>query len=199
MEQPGNDIAFHFSQGDSGAFTAIYNEYYPTLYYFVKRFVYERVDAEDITADIFVKLWKMHPNFATIQNIKAFLYITARNSCIDFLRRRQRQTERQKEMLYVLLQQPAEGILKDDTRAEVLRMIYQEIELLPPARRNVFKLAYLDGLSNDAIADFLHLSNQTVRNHKQLAVNQLRMAILQKNILVAALLYLYLPDHATLQ
>jgi len=199
MAQPGNDLILQFTQGNTAAFTAIYNEYYPTLYYFVKRFVNEREDAEDLTADIFVKLWKMHANFESINNIKAFLYITARNSCIDFLRHRQRQTQKQKDLLYLLLQEPAEGTLKEDTRAEVLRAIYEEIERLPAARRKVFKLAYLDGLSNDAIAEFLGLSNQTVRNHKQLAVNQLRMAILQKNMLVTAFLWLCMPTHATLK
>lgn len=197
MKQIDNDLLTQFSEGDAGAFTAIYNEYYPTLYYFVKRFINEREDAEDITADIFVRLWKLHANFNSINNIKAFLYITARNTCLDFLRLRQRQNEKHKELLYVLLQEPAEGILKDDLKTEILKFIYEEIENLPPSPRRVFKMSYLDGLSNEAIAKKLHINNQSVRNHKQRAIKFLRMAILSRNILAASFIYLYPLAHLT--
>jgi len=191
MEQPDNDLIIQFNQGDTEAFTAIYNNYYLTLYNFVKKFISEREDAEDITADIFFKLWRLRANFDNIKNIEAFLYITGRNACLDFLRHLQRQGERQKELLHVLLQQPTEGVLQEDLKAEVLKSIHKEIEKLPRSCRNVFKMAYLEGLSNSEIAETLQINNQSVRNHKQRAIKLLRIALLNRNILVSAFIGLY--------
>lgn len=191
MEQPDNDLIFQFNHGDTQAFTAIYNSYYLTLYNFVKKFIPEKEDAEDITADIFVKLWRMHTRFDSIKNIEAFLYITGRNACLDFLRHLQRQGERQKELLHVLMQQPPEGVLQEDLKAEVLKSILKEIEKLPRSCRNVFKMSYLDGLSNSQIAESLRINNQSVRNHKQRAIKLLRIALLNKNVLVGAFIGLW--------
>jgi RNA polymerase sigma-70 factor (ECF subfamily) len=191
MEQPDNDLINQFSHGDTEAFTAIYNKYYLTLYHFVKKFIPEKEDAEDITADIFIKLWKMHTKLHTIQNIEAFLYITGRNNCLNFLRYLQRQNEKQKELLHILLQQPAEGTLQEDLKAEVLRSINTEIARLPRSCGKVFKMAYLEGLSNGEIAEALQINNQSVRNHKQRAIKLLRMALLNKNMLVGTFITFY--------
>ncbi|HEX9504022.1 MAG TPA: RNA polymerase sigma-70 factor [Patescibacteria group bacterium] len=177
MEQPDNDLILQFNHGDTEAFTAIYNNYYLTLYYFVKKFIPEREDVEDITADIFIKLWRMHANFDNIKNIEAFLYITGRNACLDFLRYLQRHDEKQKELLHILLKDSVEGV-QEDLKAEILKSIYKEIEKLPRSCRNVFKMAYLEEMSNSEIAEHLQINNQSVRNHKQRAIKLLRIALL---------------------
>jgi RNA polymerase sigma-70 factor (family 1) len=192
VQQPENDLIVQFNEGDTEAFTTIYNRYYSTLYYFVRRFIPEREDAEDITADIFAKLWHLRANLQTIKNIEAFLYITGRNACLDFLRHIQRRNLRQKELFETLLQQPEEGVLDEEVKTAVLRTIYAEIEKLPRSTRNVFKMAYLEGMSNGEIADALNINNQSVRNYKLRAVKLLRIALLNKNMVMGALIGLYL-------
>jgi DNA-directed RNA polymerase specialized sigma24 family protein len=56
-------------------------------------------------------------------------------------------------------------------------------------------MAYLEGLSNGQIAEVLQINNQSVRNHKQRAIKLLRMALLNKNVLVNALIGLYFHLH----
>ncbi|MES1160647.1 MAG: sigma factor-like helix-turn-helix DNA-binding protein, partial [Bacteroidota bacterium] len=96
-----------------------------------------------------------------------------------------------KELLHVLMQEPAEGVLKEDLKAEVLKSIHKEIENLPRSCGNVFKMAYLEGMSNSEIAETLQINNQSVRNHKQRAIKLLRLALLNRNILVSAFICLY--------
>jgi RNA polymerase sigma-70 factor (ECF subfamily) len=151
----------------------------------------EREDAEDLTADVFVKLWKLRANLQTIKNIEAFLYITGRNACLDFLRHIQRQNMRQKDLIYTLLQEPEEGVLDEDVKTLVLQAIHAAIEKLPRSTRNVFKMAYLDGMSNSEIAAALDINNQSVRNYKLRAVKTLRIALLNRNMLVGAFITVY--------
>jgi len=186
MEQPGDDLIVQFNAGETEAFTTIYHRYYYTLYNFVKRFLPDREDAEDVTAEVFVKLWKLRANLNTIKNVEAFLYVTGRNACLDFLRHVQRQNLRQKDIIRNLLQQPEEGILEEDVETLVLRAITEEIEKLPRSCRTVFKMAYVDGRSNDEIAQALGINNQSVRNHKLRAVKLLRIALLNRNMMAGA-------------
>jgi len=191
MEQPVDDLIIQFTQGDTEAFTAIYNRFYSKVYYFVRRFIAEREDAEDITADVFVKLWHLRANLHTIKNIEAFLYITARNTSLDFLRHIQRRNLRQKELIQALLQEPEEGMLDEEVKPLVLQAIHEEIEKLPRSCRTVFKMSYIDGMSNSEIAEALNINNQSVRNFKLRAVKLLRIALLNRNMLVGAFIAVY--------
>jgi RNA polymerase sigma-70 factor (ECF subfamily) len=56
-------------------------------------------DGEDLVKDTFVKLWQTHADFDTPQNIKAFLYITTRNACLNFLRYLQVKESSRKELV----------------------------------------------------------------------------------------------------
>jgi len=187
MNQSDNDLIIQFNKGDAGAFSDIYNTYYPNVYYFVRQFVKEKEDAQDITADIFVKLWNMRTNITSIKNMQAFLYTAARNSCIDFLRYMKRQQEKRESLYYLLEQTPEEGILPEDIRAEVLQYIYKEIEKLPGNCRKVFSMSYLEGRSTAEIAETLHINPQSVYNHRQRAIKILRMAILPRKIFLSIL------------
>jgi RNA polymerase sigma-70 factor (ECF subfamily) len=183
MKNPGHHIIAGFQQGSKEAFAAVYNMHYSRLYGFIKKLIDDREEAKDITAETFVKLWKLHANFATQENIKAFLYITARNACMDYLRFRQRQTTNQQELGYVLVQQEEQTTApNDEIKTAVLKQIHQEIENLPTQCRRIFKMAWLEGKKNAVIAMELALTEQTIRNQKARAVKILRVALANYNM-----------------
>ena len=184
MKNPGQHIIAGFQQGSKEAFAAVYNLHYSRLYAFIKKLVDDKEEARDITAETFVKLWKLHANFNTQDNIKAFLYITARNACMDFLRYRQRQTANKQEFNYVLLQQEENvaAASNDEIKTLVLKQIHSEIENLPTQCRRIFKMAWLEGKKNAEIAEQLELTEQTIRNQKARAVKILRLALANYNM-----------------
>jgi RNA polymerase sigma-70 factor (ECF subfamily) len=191
MKNPGHHIIAGFQQGSKEAFAAVYNMHYSRLYGFIKKLTDNREEAQDITTETFVKLWKLHANFNTAENIKAFLYITARNACMDYLRYRQRQTTNKQELGYVLVQQE-DGLspFNDEIKTAVLKQIHNEIENLPTQCRRIFKMAWLEGKKNAAIAEQLALTEQTVRNQKARAVKILRLALANSNVVLFVLLLL---------
>src|SRR5687768_3909645 len=85
------DLIIKFKEGDQRAYTRVFEEYSSRLIYFAQEFINNRPEAEDIVVGIFTKLWKIHQNFDTIENIRAFLYIAVRNKCLDYLRSVQKQ------------------------------------------------------------------------------------------------------------
>ena len=74
--------------GDKDAFAQIYNELKQPVFTLVYRIVQSRETAEDVTQDIFVKLFISPPN-ASVQNPRAWIFQIARNAAIDTLRKTQ--------------------------------------------------------------------------------------------------------------
>jgi RNA polymerase sigma-70 factor (family 1) len=190
MKNPGHQIIADFKEGSKEAFAAVYKSHYAALFFFVKRFVTDRAEAEDITAETFIKLWKIRHNFNSHQNIKAFLYITARNACLDCLRARQRSTGMQQEMLYLLLQQNDITFIHDEIKADVLMQVKERIEDLPPKCKQIFKMAFFERLKNAEIAAKLGLTLQTVKNQKVRAIKLLRLA-LNKDLVLMTILFFF--------
>ena len=131
--------------------------------------------------ETFRKFWQLRANFETLPNIKAFLYITTRNACLNYLRDLKLRSQKDQDLLYLLSQDREEGGFPEDQyQAELMQRIYEEIEKLPRKCRQVFKLAYMEGLGNEEIANLLHINYQSVKNQKVRALKILRLALLNK-------------------
>ena len=190
MEHPdlNPDILIDFKKGDPHAFTSFFHIHYRPLCYFAAQLVGNQQDAEDIVKDTYVKLWQKHTDFETAQNIKAFLYISVRNACLNFLRHMQVKESSRKELMYLEENKGEELVLNQMIRAELMQEIYTEIEKLPEKRRQVFKMSYLDGLKNDEIATQMNISIHTVKEHKGKALQFLRMRFSDRQIVLFILL-----------
>jgi RNA polymerase sigma-70 factor (family 1) len=167
------DCLRKLQQGNAGAFSAVFNHFYSPLILFACKMVQDKPLAEDIVTDIFLKLWQKHTDFATIQSIKAFLYISTRNACLNHLQQAQYQARVKKELRYVL-DDNQDFVLNELIRVEVLKEVAQLVEELPPQCRKIIRLSYAGGLSNRQIAGKLNLSVHTVRNQKVRGIQLLR-------------------------
>jgi RNA polymerase sigma-70 factor (family 1) len=180
-----NDLIKAFTEGNAYAFKTIFDILYSRLFHFVTRQIEDRESAQDITAEVFTKLWLKRANFESFEKIRAFVFVAARNACRDFIKNKIHQTRRDKEFLF-LCEQDHDQVInmpqsKDFERAEikgdVLDHLYQEIEKLPDQCKTIFKMSYVDNLKNQQIADQLQIANKTVRNQKVLAIKLLRSAM----------------------
>jgi RNA polymerase sigma-70 factor (family 1) len=182
-----------FKQGDSRALQAIFKLFYPPLCLFAERMLRDRPAAEDIVGDTFVKLWKRHADFENLQNVKAFVYITTRNACLNALKQMQREQLSKKQLAY-LSGDKETFILNEIVRNEVLQEINREIEKLPGQCRKIFKMSLFEGRKNQEIADLLHISVHTVKNQKARAIQLLKVKLPDRNLvalLIAILTGIY--------
>jgi RNA polymerase sigma-70 factor (ECF subfamily) len=162
--------------------------HYRPLCYFAAQLIGDPADAEDIAKDSFVKLWHRHADFDSPQSIKSFLYVTTRNAGINFLRRQKVKNTFSREFAYLEESRREELVLNQLIRAEFMQEIYNEIEKLPGKRREVFKLAYFEGLKNDEIAERLDISVFTVKVHKGKALTTLRLRFSDRQVVLFTLL-----------
>lgn len=177
MKYASGDAIPGFIQENSDEFYKIYGKYGRSVYFFVCKLIGKRAEARDIAAETFVKLWLLRNHFNTEATRKAFLFIAARNACIDILRARRRQTAFTQEFSYLLSQAETISPEANEITVEVLQQIHAAIENLPTECRRIIKMAFLMGMKNGAIASQLDLSVQTVKNQKVNGLKLLREAL----------------------
>lgn len=187
-----NDLLQQIAKGNKEGFETIYNQHFISVFYFARRFVTDTPVAEDITMEVFMKLWEKLKSFESLQAIKSFLYVAAKNACLNHLRNEQRKISNQKQLSYLLSAETDGSVSEQNITARVYQHIYDEIENLPEQLKKVFKMAYFDGLSNEDIAQKLAINNQSVRNHKSRALRSLRMVLIDRDILESLLLLVFL-------
>ena len=179
-----------FRAGSLEDFQCVYELYYDTMYVFANNLVQNETEAQDMTTETFIKLWRLHANFESLNNIKAFLYVTNRNACLDALRFLQKRRSVHKEVLYLVGQEA--DIKNEMIDAEVFGELNQKIESLPEKCRKIFKLIYYNHLSTAEVAEEMGISNQNVLNQKARAIQILRSGLLSKALLPAELCILLL-------
>ncbi len=188
--QNAAEVISALKEGDTRALHDLHDLYYPALRNFAISLLNDGPAAEDIVTEIFVILWRKHRDFETLQNIKAFLYISTRNACINHIKRLQRDSVMKTGFSNYLSTDHEEFALNEMIRAEVLQQIYEAIEALPSQCKRVFKMCYVEGLSNSEVAERAAISINTVKNHKVKALGLLRLKFLSStmSILAACLL-----------
>ncbi|WP_018631164.1 RNA polymerase sigma factor [Niabella aurantiaca] len=188
MEEITGELIDRFNNGYPAAFTSLYHQFYPAVFFYVKKMVTDTAQAEDITAETFIKFWNNRGRFENGHNIAAFLRVTAKNASIDWLRKSKKYREGANSLAR-LSNTEMQVDLHEDIRAEVLRLVQTEIDRLPPKIKKVFMLAYLYEKSNEEIAAILGIQNQSVRNHKARALKLLRLSLTGKGMLVFCSFY----------
>jgi len=183
-----NDIIVSFKKGGPDALQTLLKQYYNPLCLFADRLLIDKAAAEDIVGEAFIKLWNKRTNFESLQNIKAFMYITVRNACLNHLKQVKRDTLSKKQMAY-LTGEKEEYVLNEMIRAEVLKEIMNEVNNLPEQCGKVLRLGYLEGLKNQEIADLLNISVHTVKNQKARAIQLLKTRLRNRDLMSLLLLY----------
>lgn len=124
-----------------------------------------------MTQEIFLSLWEKQDHFENDQSIKAYLYTSIRNKCLNFLKHQTVQKKHEAQLIYEL--ESEQFFTAHVIEEEAFNQLYQEINNLPTSSQKVMLLA-LKGLKNQEIARTLNISENTVKTQKKIAYSKLR-------------------------
>lgn len=161
---------------DEQMFKELFLGYFAPLCVFAKGFVGNFND-EDIVSSVFLKLYQQGKKFDNIDDFVFYLYRSVRNKCLDSIKSNNRMSERNQIFCDDL---KPDDLFEQILENEMLAETYREIRSLPTCSKKIIELSYLEGRSNQEIADELQLSLQTVKNYKHRAVSSLKIALLKK-------------------
>ena len=124
-------------------------------------FLRDREAAEDVTQDVFIKVWRALPGFDGRASLSTWIYAIARNASLSALRARRSQSSLSDPDVMDAVDAidtaaPAESIVE---RAALLRLVDQ----LPRKQRQVIVLFYMEEQSHEEVATMLAMPVGTVK------------------------------------
>ncbi len=166
-------------KGDQEAFREVFDKYYRMLLYFSINMIKEREIAEEIVSSTFSKCFFRRVPFNDPSHIKAFLFITTKNSCLDYLIKKQTEKKKQNdyEALISDLHYPQEEIERRIIEASLMDKIYREVKALPERCREVIILTYFEGKKANEISQLLNITISTVTNQRSRGLDKLRLKL----------------------
>jgi RNA polymerase sigma-70 factor (ECF subfamily) len=174
MISPENQLAELLSraqQGDSEAFTALYNLYFDRIYRFIFYRTNHQETAEDLAEDVFVKAYKSLPTLKELQTFESWLYQIARNLVIDHYRSRKQTID---------LAEVENSAHFDDTIVDQLNLEAEQkifltlLSELPAEQQQVIRYKFLEELENDTIAGLMQKSEGAIRVIQHRAITRLK-------------------------
>jgi RNA polymerase sigma-70 factor (ECF subfamily) len=153
--------------GDQAAWETIVRLYWRKVFNVAYKFVGRHDMAEDLTQDVFLKLYKSLDTFDRRANFQTWLISVSRNLCIDHYRSVRKERETISRDVDAADLSPVSTDLPADTRierADRVVMLRQALDKLAPTLRTAVMLRDIQELTYQEIADKLHLPEGTVKS-----------------------------------
>jgi RNA polymerase sigma-70 factor (ECF subfamily) len=172
--------------GDHAAFTALVDRYKDRVYWLVRRMVGE-TDAEDLTQEVFIRVYEAVPGFRGRSSFKTWIYRIAHNLCLSELRKRGVRAgsvsleEEGEEGVHRMLPPGRPGLPREIERRDISGLVRRLIEKLPVPYRTALTMYYLQQLKYEEIADITGTPLGTVKTHIRRARMRLRDLVLKES------------------
>lgn len=172
---------------EEAVFRKIFDLYKEKIYSFSLYITHAETVAEDITQEVFLKLWLHRKSLDEITNKEAWLVTIARNLCYNQLKKMALEQKFKSQKINKEAEQDcSEFIFYKERVAEVTQIINR----LPAQQQIIFNLKQHNGLKNEEIAHQLNISKNTVKSHFYKALNTLRQKLQSPPTLLLAPIFL---------
>jgi RNA polymerase sigma-70 factor, ECF subfamily len=179
LPQPDPSILRKAQRGDERAFTIIVRSYETPVFNYVLRLVGDRSLAEDLTQEVFLRVYQGLPNFSLRSRFTTWMFQVTKNRVLDELRA----VERRPRTVVAIEDAPSLEVL--DTPLENLEemdALWRAINALSVDLRMALLLRDVVGLSYMEIADSLEITLATVKWRIYKAREEVQLALARDGI-----------------
>ena len=179
-----SELVRRLRTGDSLAFDLLFEKYSSKLFYFVNKHLNVKEESEEIVQGVFLNLWEHKKELRSEGAFKSYLYKIALNSIRNYFIKKQVQ-EKHKQLI------AQEYLIESDADTDeldyesVVKQVDQLIDQLPEKRREIFLLSRKEGLDISEIANYLGISESTVKNQISSAISFLKREIKESGLSMA--------------
>lgn len=177
-------------QNDNKAFESLFKKYFKALTVFANQMLNDLDESQDLVQDVFIKLYEKRASLEIHTSLKAFLYQSVRNKCLDKIRSSATRQFHHEEILHTTKEDAIDNsdqVLK----IELEEKIHHAISQLPDQCQLIFRMSRLEGKKNLEIAEVLNISKRTVETQISNALKKLRVDIFQylKALIIISIQY----------
>lgn len=159
--------------GDKHAFAALYKAYSDKVYNIAISYTKNAESAQDITQDVFVKIYKYAAKFKWNSALNTWIYRIVVNACLNYIKKQNK--------LLIVDNSPFENQVVDFNHPGVLlenkenaTALYQVLGNLPTSQKTAFILSYIEELPRQEVADIMETSLKAVESLLQRAKSNMR-------------------------
>jgi RNA polymerase sigma-70 factor (ECF subfamily) len=179
LPQPDLALLRKAQRGDERAFTVIVRAYEVPVFNYVLRTVGDRALAEDLTQDIFLRIFQGLPGFSLRSRFTTWLFQVAKNRVLDELRARERRPRR---AIPIDDAPPIDVVDTPVERLETIDAVWRAVAALNPDLKMALLLRDVVGLPYTEIADSLEITLATVKWRIYRAREEVQLALAREGI-----------------
>ena len=157
--------------GDRSALHEVYESYIGYIYTIVLQTVSNREDAEDVTSEFFMKLWRLADTYREGNGHRAWMAAIARNMAVDLLRKTRREVLTE-DFTDTVTENASDVSVEQEVIADM--SLRQALDTLKPGEREVVHLKIMGEMTFQEIADALNIPLGTATWRYQNAIQKLR-------------------------
>ncbi|MGH2977142.1 MAG: RNA polymerase sigma factor [Gaiellaceae bacterium] len=182
LPQPDHGVLRKAQRGDERAFSIIVRAYQIPVYNYVLRMVGDRSLAEDLTQEVFLRVFQGLPRFSLRSKFTTWLFQVTKNRVLDELRARERRPSG-----FVSFDDipPLECWDQPVERMETIDAIWRAVQDLNPDLKMALLLRDVVGMPYNEIADSLEITLSTVKWRIFKAREEVALTLTRDGIIVA--------------
>jgi RNA polymerase sigma-70 factor (ECF subfamily) len=182
LSDPDVCLMLKFKEGDKASFEALMRKYFPRLLNFIYRYVSSREIAEDLTQEVFIRVYRSGPYYEPRAKFQTWVFTIARNLSLNELRRNKYQTvsldeavsSEDGEVRRQIEDPHSESPDFDMLRKEKVAAVKAAIGDLPESQRVAVLLRRYEQFSYEEIAQTMNVSVKAVKSLLSRAKESLR-------------------------
>jgi RNA polymerase sigma-70 factor (family 1) len=156
------------AHGDSKAFSSLFDQYRMPVFMHVLSILKSPEQAEEITQDVFLKIWSYRDSLPEVRSFENYLFIVTKNYTISALRKKIIPTEQEIDDAYSWTPE------RQLQFKELSNRLHEIINRLPPRRKQVFLMSRFENKTHQQIASELQISAGTVNQQLIAALTFIR-------------------------
>ena len=171
---PEEEVWEDWRQGDETALIYLHKIYYRRLFQYGIKLAHDAALSEDCIQDLFATLWASRQQISAVHSVKFYLFSSYRRLVLQHIKKQQ------KALARLLNQEPdmvfsAEEIkVRSEADTETARNLVILLNSLPKRQKEALYLRYYEELSFTEVAQLMNLNYQSVLNHIQRALQNIR-------------------------
>jgi RNA polymerase sigma-70 factor (ECF subfamily) len=179
LPQPDHGVLRKAQRGDERAFSIIVRAYQIPVYNYVLRMVGDRALAEDLTQEVFLRVFQGLPRFTERSKFTTWLFQVTKNRVLDELRATERRPRAVVDLDDI---PPLEVVDAPFERLEAIDALWRAVEALNVDLKMALLLRDIVGLSYGEIADSLEVTLATVKWRIWKAREDVQLALAREGI-----------------
>lgn len=177
-------LMLKFKAGDNASFEALLDKYHRPIINFLYRFVGDKIEAEDLTQEVFLRVYRSAKTYAPKAKFSTWIYVIAKNLALNELRRRK--SHRASSLNEIVPSEEGEiprelpgyspTVLTELEKQDLIEAVKKAIDTLPDNQKTAVILRRYEEFSYEEIARVVGCSVSAVKS----LLNRAKVALKEK-------------------